>query len=306
MEQTRAMRVLIIGCGYVGLPLGAELARQGHEVFGVRRSPDAGAGLEAAGVRPLLGDITRPSDLAGWPGGFDWVVNAVSSSKGGVEEYREVYLGGTRHLLGWLAAEPPRKFVYTSSTGVYGQDDGSVVDETSPTTPLPETSRVLVETERVLLEAARARNFPAVVLRLAGIYGPGRGYYFKQFVAGGAALAEGGRRMLNMIHRDDVAGAIIAALERGRTGEIYNAVDDEPVTQRAFFRWLAEQLGLPNSAGAPDAGSPSAKRALTNKIVSNRKLKEELAYRFRYPTFRVGYAEEVARYLQTRPAAGPS
>lgn len=76
------MRVLIVGCGYVGLPLGAELVRLGHEVFGLRRSPAGAAELTAAGLHPLVADITQPADLAALPGPFDWVVNTVSSSKG--------------------------------------------------------------------------------------------------------------------------------------------------------------------------------------------------------------------------------
>src|ERR1700756_5487024 len=126
------MRVLIVGCGYVGVPLGAELARQGHDVFGVRRGPDGEAALQAAGIRPLIADITKLEDLAKLPCPFDWVVNCVSSSRGGVEEYRQIYLQGTRNLIQWLAAVPPRKFVYTSSTSVYGQTDGSPVKENSP------------------------------------------------------------------------------------------------------------------------------------------------------------------------------
>ena len=99
----------------------------------------------------------------------------------------------------------------------------------------------MVETEELLLAAAR-KNFPAVVLRVAGIYGPGRGHAFKQFLRGEARLEGDGSRFLNMIHRDDVAGAIITALERGRPGEIYNAVDNEPVSQAEFFGWLAAEL----------------------------------------------------------------
>ena len=295
------MRVLIIGCGYVGLPLGAELARQGHEVFGLRRSRSAAAELKAAGVQPLFGDISRAADLAELPKGFDWVVNTVSSSKGGAEEYRRTYLEGTRNLIAWLASAPPRKFVYTSSTGVYGQNDGSVVDETSVTEPETDTSRLLLETEQCLLVAARTGRFPAVVLRLAGIYGPGRGYFFKQFLSGAASLAAGGRRMLNMIHREDVAGVIITALERGRPGEIYNAADDEPVAQREFYRWLAEQLGRPLPPA--EVETTGGKRGLTNKVVSNRKLKAELGYRFRYPTFREGYAAEVREALAAQVGA---
>ena len=127
------MRVLIIGCGYVGMALGAELVKQGHEVFGLRRSLGAEAEFKAAGIKPLRGDITKAGQLAQLPGGYDWVVNCVSASGGGAQEYREVYLQGMRNLIEWLGAGPLKKFVYTSSTSVYGQNDGSVVKESSPT-----------------------------------------------------------------------------------------------------------------------------------------------------------------------------
>src|SRR5580700_207266 len=103
------MRVLIVGCGYVGLPLGVELARLGHEVYGMRRSEAGAAELSAAGIKPLVADVTKPAELAALPGAWDWVVNCVSSTRGGVEEYREVYLQGTRNLLAWLAGAPPKK-----------------------------------------------------------------------------------------------------------------------------------------------------------------------------------------------------
>jgi len=287
------MRILIVGCGYVGLPLGAELVRQGHEVYGLRRS--ASAELQAAGITPIFGDITQPETLATLPAGFDWVVNCVASSHGGVEDYRRVYLQGTRHLLAWLAVSPPQKFVYTSSTGVYGQDDGSLVKETSPATPVTETGAVLRETEDLLLAAAAKKKFPAVILRVAGIYGPARGHWFKQFLRDEARIEGDGTRLLNMIHRDDVIGCVIAALRSGRAGEIYNAVDDEPVAQRDFFRWLAESLDKPLPPAVPADASLARKRGVTNKRISNRKLKMELGYQFKYPTFRQGYSAEIQR-----------
>ncbi|MCX6894631.1 MAG: NAD-dependent epimerase/dehydratase family protein, partial [Verrucomicrobia bacterium] len=194
------MRVLIVGCGYVGLPLAAELSRQGHQVSGLRRSADGAAALAAAGVTPLLGDITEPDSLAKISPSFDWVVNCVSSSHGGAEDYRRVYLEGTRNLLAWLAAAPPQKFIYTSSSGVYGQDDGSVVKETSPTEPPTDTGGVLVETEKLLRAAFAEKKFPAVILRVAGIYGPERGHWFKQFLTDEARIEGDGTRLLNMIH----------------------------------------------------------------------------------------------------------
>ena len=90
------MRVLIAGCGYVGLAAGSELVKQGHEVFGLRRSSGAEAELKEAGIHPLIADITHPPELRKLPGEFDWIVNTISSSKGGVEDYRRVYVEGMR------------------------------------------------------------------------------------------------------------------------------------------------------------------------------------------------------------------
>ena len=289
------MRVLIVGCGYVGVPLGAEMVRAGHEVFGLRRSSLADAELKAAGILPLLGDITRPEDLAKLPAPFDWIVNTVASSKGGAEDYREVYLQGTRNLVEWLRHAPPKKFVYTSSTSVYGQTDGSLVKETSATEPATPTGQLLVQTEKILLEAARQQSFPAIILRVAGIYGPGRGHLFLQYLKNEARMAGKGERIINMIHRDDVVGATLTALKDGRPGEIYNAVDDEPVTQMHFFTWLSETLGKYLPPFAAEAEEAERKRGLTQKKVSNRKLRMELGYQLKYPTFRQGYTAEMLR-----------
>jgi len=289
------MRVLIVGCGYVGRALGAELVKQGHEVSGVRRSWGHDADRESAGIKGLVADVTRPEQLAGLPPAWDCVVNCVSSSGGGPEDYRRVYLEATRNLTQWLSATPPRKFVYTCSTSVYGQNDGSLVTESCPAEPEAETARILVETERVLLESARLRNFPAVILRVAGIYGPGRGYWFKQYLKGAAVIEGSGGRLLNMIHRDDVVGAIIAALQRGCPGEVYNVVDNEPVTQLGFFEWLSVALGKPLPPSVPEDAAAALKRGVTNKRISNHRLRMELGCQFKYPTFREGYAAEILR-----------
>ena len=291
------MRVLIVGCGYVGIALGIELLKQGHSVAGLRRSPSGLEDLKSAGIEPLTADITRREDLDKLPLPFDWVVNTVSSAKGGPAQYREVYLQGTRNLLDWLAASPPRKFVYTGSTSVYAQDDASLVKESSPTEPKSENGQILVAAENALLEAFKATKFPTVILRAAGIYGPERGHLFRQYLRDEATIPDRGQRLINMIHRDDLAGCILAALKSGRAGEIYNAVDDEPVPQIHFFRWLSETLGknMPPFAAASDAPLTQPKRAATNKRVMNRKLKTELGYQFRYPTFRQGYTAEIQR-----------
>jgi nucleoside-diphosphate-sugar epimerase len=289
------MRVLIVGCGYVGMPVGAELARLGHEVCGVTRSERNHPALKACAIQPFMADISRRADLDKLPPPFDWVVNTVSSSRGGIEEYKQVYWEGTRHLIDWLGAVPPKKFVYTSSTSVYGQTDGSQVKESSPVEPVGETGRVLVAAEKLLLDAARERKFPAIILRVAGIYGPERGHLFLQYLKDEARLAGRGEGLLNMIHRDDVVQCIIAALKNGRAGEIYNAVDDEPVPQIHFFRWLSETLGKNMPPFGDEPAPAGRKRAVTHKKVLNRKLKAELGLRFKYPTFRQGYSAEIQR-----------
>src|SRR5262245_38675146 len=201
------MRILIVGAGYVGLPLGEQLANEGHEVYGMRRSQID----SIKGVHPLVGDITDLEGLKKLPTNWDWVVNTISSSKGGADDYRRVYLDGTRNIVEWLSGSGVHNYICTSSTSVYGQTDGSLVNEASPTEPKSETSRILVETEELLL---RQRNIPAVILRVAGIYGPGRGHLFQQFLRGEASITGEGSRYLNMIHRDDVVRAIIAALHK--------------------------------------------------------------------------------------------
>ncbi|HZL14208.1 MAG TPA: NAD-dependent epimerase/dehydratase family protein, partial [Verrucomicrobiae bacterium] len=195
------MRVLIVGCGYVGLPLGTELVRLGHEVFGLRRNSARANELKSAGIQPLFADITKLEELNKLPRDFDWVVNCVAANGA---DYSETYLRGTKNLIEWLENSPPKNFAYTSSTSVYGQDDGSPVKETSPTEPAADTSKILVETEKVLLAAFAEKKFPAVILRVAGIYGPHRGHLFKQFLKNEARIDGDGARFLNMIHRDDV------------------------------------------------------------------------------------------------------
>jgi nucleoside-diphosphate-sugar epimerase len=298
------MRVLIVGCGYVGLPLGVELVRRGHEVFGLRRSVSAENELKAVGIKPLAGDVTHPETLAKLPRKFDWVVNCVAAG-GSAENYRRIYLEGNRNLISWLAGSPPDKFVYTSSTSVYGQNDGSVVTEESPAEPVADTAKVLVEAENLLLDESGSRGrsphqkFPAVTLRVAGIYGPGRGYLFKQFLRGEAHIEGDGSRWLNMIHRDDVASCIIAALKNGRAGEIYNAVDNGPVTQLKFFEWLAAELKRPLPQKIPVSAKIRRKRGVTNKRVCNAKLRAELKYVFQFPDFRNGYGAEILRLKHT-------
>lgn len=287
------MRVLIVGCGYVGLPLALELLRRGHNVYGLRRSGEGKIMLQANGIKPIQLDITIEENVLNVNKKFDWVINCAAPHHPTKELYYSLYYQGTKNLLKWMKLYPVKKYVYTSSTSVYGQDDGSIVTEVSETNPINENARILVDTEKLIFEAIKTDSLPAIIFRTAGIYGPERGYYFKQFINNPAAVSGNPNRYINMVHRDDVVGAIITALESDIRGEVFNLVDNEPVTLYDFYKYLSEQLNKPMPEFVTEILWQTKSRSSTNKRISNAKLVNLLKYTFKYPTFREGFAEEI-------------
>lgn len=279
------MRVLIVGCGYVGIELGALLSARGHEVHGLRRHPPL-QDFVRAGITPAAADLLDQKAMARLPWPFDWVVNCAAAPNGESQTYRRTYVDGNRALLDCLERNPAKRLVYTSSTSVYGQDDGGWVDESAPTAPGTPNGDCLVEAEQTIIAARRSQGLPATILRVAGIYGPDRGYWLRQFLNGEARMEGDGGRFLNMIHVEDVAGAIEAVLTHADAGPIYNAGDNAPATQREMFEWLSDRLQRPFPAIVP-AGT--RRRAVTNKRIDNRKLRQETGWLPKYPTFREGY-----------------
>lgn len=270
------------------MAVGSRLVSAGHAVTAVRRNWEDPQEALSLGMVPAEADVVRPDTLTTFAGKFDWVINTVSSSRGGVDVYRDVYWQGTKNLLECLASELPQRYVVTSSTSVYGQQDGSVVTESSETIPGTETGHWLLETEALVLNASKL-GFPGIILRVGGIYGPARGHLFQQYLKGEAVLEGNGDRWINMVHRDDVASAVEIALARGVNGQIYNVVDNESVSQRGFFEWLSATMGRPMPPSGAEAGSGRRKRARTHKRVSNEKLRTELGWVPTYPSFREGY-----------------
>ncbi len=264
-------RVLIAGCGYVGAATADLFQAAGWAIEGWTHSQDSAAELAS---RPYP---VRAVDISGndVTGDFDVVIHCASSGGGGVESYRRVYLEGARNLLEKLR---PHRFVFTSSTSVYAQTDGEWVDETSAAEPAHETGKILRETEEVV------RQNDGVVARLAGIYGPGRSALLRKFLAGEARLDGDGNRFLNQVHRDDIASALILLADVPNDG-IVNVVDDEPITQRAAYEWLAARLGRPLPPAAESPGQ--RKRGASNKRVSNAKLRS-LGWQPRFPNFASG------------------
>ncbi len=274
----------------MGTALGEVLAAAGHEVFALRRRPE---GLPAS-LHPVAADLSQPESLRGLPGGLDVVFYTAAAGGGGEAAYRAAYVDGVRHLLDALAAHPPRRLLLTSSTGVYAQADGEWIDEESPTTPTHFSGRRLLEGEQLLA----ASGLDCVVLRLGGIYGPGRTRLIESVRSGSARIRRGPPTFTNRIHRDDCAGALahLAALEN--PARVYLGVDHEPADEAVVLRWLAERLGVPpplpeeidvEKAARMSAGADDGTwRARSNKRCRNARLVAS-GYRFRFPSFREGY-----------------
>jgi nucleoside-diphosphate-sugar epimerase len=275
-------RILIAGCGYVGAALARLLVDDGDEVFGLKRSPD---GLPD-GVEPVAADVTDPASLDHLPSGLHALVYAVSPSGGDEASYRAAYVDGFVHLLEAVRPGSPElgRTLLVSSTGAYGYADGRWVDEETPPRPNHPRGEVLVEAEE------RAVDGPprGVVLRLGGIYGPGRTSTVRRVLAGSAGCPHP-ERYSNRIHRDDAAGAARHLLRLAEPEALYVGVDREPAPLRDVYRWIAERGGAPDPCADEEAEAWEATgRRGTNKRCRSDRLAAS-GYAFRYPTYREGY-----------------
>jgi nucleoside-diphosphate-sugar epimerase len=264
---------LIVGCGYLGRRVAARWVAAGRRV--PPGEGDDAAALSALGVEPVVGDVLDPESLRGLPAAST-VLYAVGLDRAAGKGMREVYVGGLGHVLDTLPGCD--RFVYVSSTSVYGQTDGGWVDEDSATEPVEEAGRVVLEAERLL----RERRPDAIVLRFAGHYGPDR-LIRKHPLLGGEPLVGDAEKWLNLVHIDDGADAVLAAEARGAAGETYNIADDEPAPRRAFYARLAELLGAPPAAfdHRPEPGT-------ANRRIRNARAKAALGWAPRFPTHRDG------------------
>ena len=267
-------RILIAGCGYVGQAVADLFHAVGWTVEGWTHSAESAARL-SANPYPVRGvDVSRRAQVAEHGGMFDAVIHCASSRRGDAETYRQVYLDGARNL---LETFPGSKLLFTSSTSVYAQSDGTWVTEESETKPMRETSRLLLEAERAVLTRG------GIVARLAGIYGPGRSALVSKFMAGTAVIDPENDRFVNQVHRDDIASALFFLLSRKvEDDQIYNVVDDQPILQSECYRWLAQRLNRPLPAIGKSKGP--RKRGDSNKRVSNARMRR-LGWTPRYPTF---------------------
>jgi nucleoside-diphosphate-sugar epimerase len=279
------MTTLIVGCGYLGQRVGRLLAARGEPVHGTVRSPARAEQVRACGIEPRIADVLVPETLSALPH-CDRLLYCVGFDRTAGIPLRTVYVDGLRNLLDQRAGEVAR-FVYASSTGVYGRNDGGWVTEADPAEPVHESGRVCLEAEHVLRAAG---GIPAIILRFAGLYGPGR-LPRRASLERGEPLAGDPSKYLNLVHIDDAAAAAVAALERGEPGATYLVADDRPVPRSEFYERLAELLGCPPPRfERAEPGSARPEREDSNKRVSNRRMRNELGVRLAYPDITAGLA----------------
>lgn len=276
------MSVYIAGCGDLGTEAGLRFAAAGHRVVGLRRraelvpAPLEGRAIDLRTETPVIDDDATV------------VVVALAAGSRDPDEYRATYVDGLRRVLDAIeaSAADPRLLV-VSSTAVYDVDDGSVVTEETPATGASPTAAVLVEAEALLRERAPH----ATLLRLSGIYGPGRERLIEQVRGGDATLAEqpGTSPHTNRVHRDDAAAAIVHLAGLAMIGPVYLVTDDEPVRLDDVLTFLATELGVEAPAPAP----PRGRQAGGDKRLSNALLRAT-GFSFTYPTYREGYRAVLA------------
>lgn len=285
-------RLVIFGCGYVGSALARAAVEAGASVEALTRNAEKAAALRAAGLaKVVVADLSTEAWHGQIAGGADFVVNCVSS--GGPEAYRQSYVGGMQSVLAWAAkgAVPAGTLVYTSSTSVYPQGEGMVVDETVPAEGATPNGAIIRESEVLLQRAAASTVRRHFILRLAGIYGPGRHHLLDQLRAGAGQLGGSGTHRLNLAHRDDIVAAILACLAAPATvgSDLFNVADSAPALRAEVVAWLAARLGRPAPGFDGSATTRRGGAPMPDRIISNARIQRVLGWRPRYPDYRAGY-----------------
>lgn len=276
------MRLLIIGAGFSGQAIARRLKSFADWIGGTTRSDEKFSLLRDAGVEPIIfsGDPMNDDLCDSLAKTTHLVLSA--GPRDGRDPFLEALSGSLRKLapqLSWIG--------YLSTVGVYGNHDGAWVDETTVCKPVSKRSVERIEAERAWTDVARDLDIPLAILRLSGIYGPGRNAFVNLAKGSARRLVKPGQ-VFNRIHVEDIAGAT-ELLSQDCHGGIFNVTDDEPAPPQDVVAFAAEVMGVkpPPEVAFEDADlSPMARSFYgENKRVSNKKIKA-LGYRFQYADYR--------------------
>lgn len=274
-------KILIAGCGGIGCELGSTLTAQGHTVYGLRRTTDN----IPDEITPIQADLSAP--LTDLPDNIDYVIYSASAGKHKDLAYYQAYVSGVRHTLEALTAQNIKRFFFISSTSVFGQNEGEVVTEESPTSDSNFSTRRLLEGETLVTESPIA----STIIRFGGIYGPGRNHLIDLVRDGKAHCMEG--VYSNRIHSSDCVGMLahLISLNEQTPGQLealYIGVDNQPTLSCEVYEWLAEQLNVAEIEHIEPTENSRLMRS--NKRLSNQKVRQS-GYEFKYPSYQDGYLE---------------
>jgi len=272
-------RILIAGCGATGAAVGVSLAQNGHNVVGLKRNPPA----DQQGIRYCRVDLTRAADLQGMDADYDLVIYILAPDDRTEASYVAVFDVGVENLLAMFSRQRRHtRFLFVSSTSVYGQSQGEWVDEESQTVPASSQARTILQAERRFL-AFSPQN---CIVRFSGIYGRGRPRLLNTVINSKEVQYEP-PYYTNRIHWQDCVQVLCFVAGKMIKGEelesVYLASDDDPAPRWEVFNYLADKLGI-----EPPQKAILAQGASQNKRCDNRRLKQ-LGYSFQYPGYRDGY-----------------
>ncbi|AXM97406.1 SDR family oxidoreductase [Pseudomonas plecoglossicida] len=275
------LSAVIVGCGDVGGRLAQQLLASGWQVSGLRRS----VGQLPPGVAPIAADLSDTHIPQAWPQQSpDYLVYCVAASQHDEAGYQAAYVEGLRNVLAWLAArgQRPRRLLFVSSSSVFAQKDGEWIDETAATEPQGYSGRVMLEAERLALES----GIPASVVRLTGIYGPGREWLLSQ-VRQGYRVAEEPPLYGNRIHAEDAASLLAFLLQADVEGvaldDCYIGVDDDPAPLAEVVAWLRAYMGVTEWSDEQRVRRTGSKRCSNARV-------RALGWVPAYPSYKEGYA----------------
>ena len=293
MDNRQRKSKLVVGCGYLGNRVARRWLASGCQVTVVTRHEARAAEFAAVGLRPIVADVTQPETLRPLSEQpvFETVLFAVGYDPSSQSSRHQVYVEGLAAVLDSLPSSVAR-FLFVSSTGVYGQTDGRLVDEDTPVEPVREAGQAFLAAEKLL--AAHPLGNRSIILRLAGLYGPRRIPRRADLLAGRPIVATD-HGLVNLIHVDDAAEVVLAAETRAVAPRTYLVADGHPVARREYYGQLAQLLGLPSPRFTdPHCDNRLAERGGSNKRVNNARMIRELGVRLRYPSYREGLAAIVA------------
>lgn len=281
------MRILLVGCGYTVAPLADRLRARGEAVVALARTEESARALAARGLAARAADCRDPAAARrACAGDFDAVVFSLAAHGAAP---REIYIDAVRHVLDAIERKLPRFFAFTGSTSVYGcSSDGWIAEEAEPSPATP-NARILLEAERRLAERAKGR-FAVALLRLSGIYGPGRSHLLDRLRGGAETIPGSADAWMNRIYRDDAASALEHLLFHpfpAAACEIFNVTDNAPARRGEVVGWICARLGrAPPCFEA--AASSSRHGADANRRLSNARLRA-LGWAPKFPTYREGF-----------------